>query len=129
MFKLFGVKVIPAAVIHPLSEQLNWRLCSIFLFLWHVQVIDEDNDFVLTLFRPEVPFSSSCTHFRVYEPLDLIGDSLSRKGRCQESVLLIVIIVVELVSDVNRFTSTSGTTEKDMHMIFDIKVQEIVVSD
>ena len=33
----------PHPVVHPLPEQLNWRLCTILLPGWHVHVINEDD--------------------------------------------------------------------------------------
>lgn len=35
--------IIPPAVVHPLTEQLDWRLSTIFLPARHVQVINENN--------------------------------------------------------------------------------------
>ena len=122
MFKLFSVEVIPSSIVHPLSEQLNGGLGSIFLFLWHVQIIDKDNDLIFALLWPKEAFSSSCTHLGVNEPLDLIRDSLSRKSCRQEGILLIVVTSIKLVSNVDRFTSTSGTAEENMHVIFNIQV-------
>jgi len=39
-------------VIHPLAQQLNWRLGKVLLPLWHVQVIHK-NDIFLTCRRPK----------------------------------------------------------------------------
>ena len=43
---LFRLTIIPSFMVHPLSENLNGRLGSINLFLGHVQIINEDNEFL-----------------------------------------------------------------------------------
>ena len=41
-FLLIGIDFVPATVIHPLTEELDGRLCSIHLLLRHVEIIDEN---------------------------------------------------------------------------------------
>ena len=36
----------PYAMVHPLSEKFNGRLCPILLSCWHVQVIYKDDTFL-----------------------------------------------------------------------------------
>lgn len=129
MLKFLGVKIIPSTIIHPLSEKLNWRLCAIFLFLRHVKIINENNNLIFALFRPEESFSSSSTYLWVNQSLDLICICLSWKSSGQESVFKIVIIKVELICNIDWFTSTCGPAEKHMHMIFNVEIQEVIVSN
>ena len=40
---MFAVlSIIPTALVHKLSQDLNWRLSTVLLNLWHIQVIDKD---------------------------------------------------------------------------------------
>lgn len=41
---LFLSSIIPALVVHPLSKDLNWRLCTISFFLWHIEIVNEDGE-------------------------------------------------------------------------------------
>lgn len=76
VLELFGLEVEPSSVVHPLSEQLDGRLCSIDFFLGHVQVVDEDNDFIPALFRPILTLSPPGAHLAVDQPLDLVNVGL-----------------------------------------------------
>ena len=49
--------VIPATLVDKLSQDLNGRLCTIILFLRHVEIIDEDNA-THSKFGTEVVFAS-----------------------------------------------------------------------
>jgi hypothetical protein len=40
---LLSKSIVPAFVVHPLTEQLERWLSTILLFLWHVEVINEDD--------------------------------------------------------------------------------------
>lgn len=129
MFVLLCIEIKPASIVHPLSQQFNgWLRAKLFL-LRHVKVVDENNDFIFTFFWPEVTFSSSGTNFWIDKSLHLIGVGLSWKGCCEESVLWIVIIVVKLIGNVDGLARTSGSTEENVHVIFDVKIEEIIVSD
>lgn len=129
VFELFGIEIVPASVVHPLPEQFNRGLSAIFFLLRHVQVVNEDHDFVFAFFGPEVTFSSPGADLGVDESLDLVGDGLSRKGSGQECVLLIVVVDVELVCDIDGLASACGTAEEDVHVIFDVEIQEVVMPD
>jgi hypothetical protein len=48
----FPNDVVPSAVVHPLTEQFDWRLRTPFLPAWHVQVVNE-NDILLAWRRTE----------------------------------------------------------------------------
>lgn len=77
MLEFFGIKVIPASVVHPLPKQFNGGLGAIFFFLRHVEIINEDDDFVFAFFGPEETFSSPGANLGVDKSLDLVCDSLS----------------------------------------------------
>lgn len=38
------LSVIPAAMVHPLAQQLNWWLGTVCLQGWHVQVVNEEDE-------------------------------------------------------------------------------------
>src|SRR5690349_2473936 len=111
MLEFLSIEIIPSSIIHPLSKQLNGRLSPIFFFLRHIKIINENDDFVFTLFRPKVTFSSSGTNFGVNQSLNLICNSLPRKRGGQESVFLIIIINIELIGNIDGFTCTRRSTE------------------
>ena len=41
---LLRLPIIPASMIQELSEELEWRLSTIFLLLWHIEIINEDDE-------------------------------------------------------------------------------------
>lgn len=73
------VDVIPTTVVHPLSQQLDWRLCTILLFLWHIQIVDE-NHAVLAK-RRTVEALSLLLHTRVDDLLSLICSRLGGESQ------------------------------------------------
>ncbi len=36
--------IVPALMVHPLTEELNWWLCAILFLLGHVEIINEENE-------------------------------------------------------------------------------------
>ncbi len=129
MFELLRVEVEPAAVVHPLAEQLDRRLCAVLFLLWHVQVVNENYNLILALLRPEVPLASSSAHFGINQTLNLISIGLPWKGSRQKSILLVVIVLVEFIRHVDWLACACGAAKQDMHVIFYIEVQEVIVPD
>ena len=73
-----SVYFIPSTVVHPLSKQLNRGLCSIFLLLRHIQIIDKNDSF----FTKGWPINSlsSLLHLAIYDSLSLICTCLGWEG-------------------------------------------------
>jgi hypothetical protein len=69
--------IIPSLVVHPLSKDFNWWLCTILFLLWHVQIINEDDE-SLTCWWAINTFSSFFD-FRINCILCLIFSSLGWK--------------------------------------------------
>ena len=74
---LIGIDFVPATVVHPLTEELNWRLSSIHLLLRHVEIIDEDE--ALFAKGRSIDTLSALFHFTIDDSLSLIGTSLGRE--------------------------------------------------
>jgi hypothetical protein len=67
--------VIPSTLIDPLSKDLNWRLSTIFLDLWHVQIVNEYNTLHSNSWTEMI--LSQFSEFTINDVLDLIASSLS----------------------------------------------------
>ena len=92
VLELLGLEVEPSSVVHPLSEQLDWRLSPVYLFLGHVQVIDEDDNLVPALFGPILSLSPPGADLAVDQPLDLVDVGLSREASAEEGIVRIVVV-------------------------------------
>lgn len=89
------VDVIPPLVVHPLPEQLYGGLCSKFLLLWHIKVIDED--YCILAERWPVDALSLFLHVSVDDTLGLIGSGLGREGKTYISAVLVFELGCHLV--------------------------------
>ena len=69
-----GFQVVPAALVHPLSQDFNRGLGHVRLFSGHIQVIDKNDDSGLTIFGAETLLSAFRVHFGF--------DFLSNVDRC-----------------------------------------------
>jgi len=94
---LLAVKLVPSIVVHPLSEKLNGWLGAINLFLWHVEIIDEDDGVLSKRWSPDA--LTTPVHASVNDVLSLIGRCLSREGKTKESPVFILETLIELVQD------------------------------
>ena len=70
----FGLPLIPATVVKELSDQLQRRLGTILFFLWHVEIIDEDDIFLSN--RWSVNTLTSFLNLVIERILDLVGRGL-----------------------------------------------------
>lgn len=71
-FQFLRIEIIPTTIVHPLSKKLNRRLGSEFLLLGHVEIVDENYNFILTAFGPEITFPTPSTNFAIDQPLYLV---------------------------------------------------------
>jgi len=72
---LFVLVVVPTALSHILSEDLNRGLCTVSLNLRHVKIIDEDN--TLHTHTGSKNTTSNLVKFAINNILNLIATSLS----------------------------------------------------
>lgn len=128
MLELLRIQIEPTPIIHPLPQQLDGGLGSIPLLTRHIQIIDEDHDMGLTFLGTVVPLPSSSAHLTLYDLLDLVDGSLTRKYRLQVGILLIKVIQVELADDVDGLTSTRLAAQQQVDPIRDAKVNKIIVA-
>lgn len=78
LHELLILPVVPSIMIQKLPQQLNRRLCPVFLLFWHVQIIHE-NHVLLTHWSPENP-PLYLLQFKVNRILSLIRRRLRRKN-------------------------------------------------
>lgn len=129
VFEFLGVKVIPSSVVHPLSQEFDWRLSSIFFFLRHVEIVNKDDYFVSSFFRPILALTTTSADFAIDESLDLVGVGLSRKGSVEEGIIGVIVVEDELVGDIDGLAGSGGSAKENMEVIFDVEVEKVVESD
>lgn len=76
-FPFFRFQVVPAAFVHPLTQQFDRRLCAVLLLRRHVQIVDENHDVSFPFFRAIHALTPTRTHFRFNQLLDL-GSVISK---------------------------------------------------
>jgi len=98
--------VIPSLMIHPLSQEFNRGLCTVLLFLWHIEIINKQ--YKPLACRWAINTFSSLLKFFVQGILSLISGSL-----CRESNWNVLVILRELILqhdlDIYCFSCTCWT--------------------
>ncbi len=105
-FKFHELKVfsvVPSFVVHVLSDQLNWRLCSVLLLFGHVEIVHED-DALFTDGRSVDTFSEF-VQFSVDCVLCLVAAGLGTKHHSNILILFAQLFINKL-ANVKRFTCT-----------------------
>lgn len=102
--------LVPAALVDQLSQNFNWRLCTIVLFLWHVEIVDEDNA-THAKFGSEVVLPT-LVQLHIDDVLNLVGMGLGRETDLNGDVLLSIKLVQKDVLDVGGFSGTGGADEE-----------------
>jgi hypothetical protein len=74
---LLRFTIIPSLVVHVLSEKFKRRLCTVLLFFWHVEIVDENS--VLLAHGWSVNTLAPLIKFLIKVILSLIGRRLSRE--------------------------------------------------
>lgn len=112
-------------MIEILSNEFNWRLCTVFFLLGHVEIVYED-DALLTDRRSEDTLTP-LFEFGVDSILSLISRCLCTE--CEGNVLICFGKTrrEERVC-VERFTSTCWSREADVEVISEEKFHEVDVS-
>jgi hypothetical protein len=118
------LSVVPALVVHVLSQDLDRGLGAVSLLLGHVQVINED-DALLAHGGSVIP-SSPLVHLGIDGVLGLIGRGLGREGN--GDVLVVVTHLVELGVDVHRLTGTGGAGTQHVVTLLDQHGGEVGVT-
>lgn len=108
--------VIPEAIVHPLTDELEGRLRSIGVFPGHVEVIDEADNLLLTVLR---------SVFVLGSPLKVsLDDALSALGCCsgREIDSEVVDMRVEGQKDTiheYRLTDSGMSHEEDLRSVIE----------
>ena len=94
---LSDLAVVPTLVIHVLTDQLNWWLCSVLFTHGQVEVVNEDNELApnwraIDALPPSV-------ELREYQILGLVGGCLGRESEKNGHVRLLQIIHQLVVHD------------------------------
>lgn len=129
MLEFLCVKVVPSSTIHPLPQQFNGRLCSVLLFLRHIQIINEDNNLAFPFFWPIEALPPSRAHFAVDQSLHLVCRGLPGEGSGQEGVGLVIVVYSHLVRHIYGFSCSCWTDEQNMQVVFYVLVQEVIETD
>lgn len=118
--------VVPTLVVHPLSQDLNWRLCTISFFLWHVQVVDEDCKSLSC--RWPIDSFSSFLKLLIESFLSLICGGLS--GESHRNILVILRhLILKHHSNVDCFASSGWSRAEYMLLFFEKKRGHVLHSD
>jgi hypothetical protein len=98
-------------MIHELSEKFERWLGTILFLLWHVEIIDEDNEFLTDWWS--INSLSPLLKFFIKEILGLICRGLG--GECHEEGLVFLWkLVNKHFSSVDRLSCTSWTWAHDV---------------
>ena len=122
---LFLRSVIPAFVIHPLSEDLNRRLRTINFLLRHIQIIYEYNESFAS--RGSINALSSLFELFIEGVLSLVCRRLSRE--CDRNVLVLLgQLVGEQCLNIHRFACTRRTWTKNVLLVCQKELRQILHS-
>jgi len=129
-FLFFGENLEPSLVVHPLTEQFNWRLSGVNsgrLDLGHAQVINEDNShLVVSGAVVELPEFETLSIDNV---LGLVGSGLRGEGHLNMGILFIVVLASELLADHNGLTGTGGSNDQHVLLVFQESVEDTLDTD
>ena len=128
VLKLLRLQIIPTPIIHPLPQQLNWRLCTVLFLSRHIHIINKYHYLCLTLLRPIVPLPSPNTYLRLYGSLTLVSCCLPRKCCLEVSELGIEVVLVELAYNVDSLPCARLPRHQHMNLMLDIEVEKMVIT-
>lgn len=77
--------IIPTTLCHKLSQNFDWRLGTVFFFLWHIKIIDKDDTFHTKTWT--VNTSSDLVKFQVNNILNLVAMSLGTETNLNRHVV------------------------------------------
>ena len=118
--------VIPALMVHELSDQLDWRHREELFFQRHVEVINK-HDELFADWRP-VNTLSMLVKFAVHKVLDLVGRGLGREGHLESLVFFRHLIEAQLI-DIDRLSRSDWTRHKNVLSIKDQHLGKSLHSD
>ena len=123
---LFGLAIVPALVVHELTDQLDGRLSEVHLSLGHVQIIDEDDE--LCTSRWPIDTLSTFLELLVKTILRLVGRGLSRECDGDHGEFFRHLLV-EHVSKVDCLACSSGSWAQHVLAVRDQKLLHILHAD
>ena len=98
LFKLLVcLDVVPSTVVHPLTKQFNWRLGTVLLLLWHVEIINKDDKLLARGWTKAALLSSA--HFTINNILGLIGRGLGGESQADIIVAFVAKVLFEFLLD------------------------------
>jgi len=117
--------VVNKSVVNDLSNQANWRLGVILVKIWHVQVIHKVDERLS--WRGSEGSSSSLVNMRLQHKLKTLRVSITVETHASTQGFLLVQTVEEFLDD-GGLTSTGLSYEKSSLLIFDVDVENVVLS-
>jgi hypothetical protein len=115
--------LVPSTLIKILSDQFNGWLGAVFFLCWHVQVINQQYTEILR-FGAVLSFSD-LVEFTINDLLSLHRGSLSRETHFDRHIFFGRQLVENEIFDVDRFSSSSGSTEQERDFILNIDLNQV----
>jgi len=122
----FAVTLVPAGVVHELTEQFNGRLGTILFLGRHVEIIDEDD--VLLAERWAIDTLTSLFEFVIEVILGLISRCLGREAH-DEGLIFFRHLEGHQFGDVDGFTGTGGTGHQNVLVVHDKGPHQVLHTD
>ena len=116
-FNLLWIQVVPAVIVHPLSQKFNWRLRPEFVLLRHIQVVNKDQTFFFSIFRPKVSFPSPTWNFSFNYFLKLLSWSLPTETNQKVSGISVLVIRFKLLYDCRSLAGARLTNNKKVLLL------------
>ena len=127
---LVVLEIVPAALVEHLAKNLDGRLRSVLLNLRHVQIIDEDDDFLAVASTEHA--GSPLVKFAINYVLNLVAMGLGRETNLDGDVLgsfqSLVQLVHEHVLDVGRLACAGRANEQCWNLVDDAELLDVTVS-
>ena len=123
---LFLISVVPALMVHPLADELNWWLSLVLLFLRHVEIINKDTELLSSWWSEHT--LSSLLHSFIKGILGLVGTGLSRECHWNGLVVLSHLLVKQ-VANVDGLACSSWSWAKNVFSIGDQELLDVLHPD
>ena len=104
---LVCLDVVPSTVVHPLTKQFNWRLGTVLLLLWHVEIINKDDKLLARGWTKAALLSSA--HFTINNILGLVGRGLGGESQADVIVAFVAKVLFEFLLDTDTLACAGWT--------------------
>ena len=119
--------IVPATVVHPLSQDLDWWLSTIHLNLWHVHIVDKDHHLLSN--RRTKNSLASLVELTINDVLGHVGTRLRREVTEHGAVLCGIHAVLEMLLDVHTLSCSRWTNNHAVVAVIQEDVDQVSVPD